>query len=156
MRQFVKFCIVGASSTAISTGIFSWLIYFQHLDRRMHFWLAGNPSLQQAVDHYQLYIQVAALVAFTVAVTNGFIWNNRWTFRHHDPARNRERFVKFILVNMVGLLLNQVILFFVNAMLTGGGRRAEKGLEPLIAFAAATAIVVFWNFLGNKHWTFKS
>jgi putative flippase GtrA len=62
----------------------------------------------------------------------------------------------FVLVNVVGLVLNQIILFVVNNLLTAGRPEAEKGWEPLIAFGIATGIVVFWNFLANKHWTFKT
>jgi putative flippase GtrA len=155
VRQFVKFCIVGASSTAISAGIFTWLVYGVHLDQVLHQALAGLPALQQFVDRYQIYVQVAAFIAFLFAVTNGFIWNNRWTFRQADQAGKHLRYVKFVLVNVVGLTLNQTILFIVNGLLTAGKSSAEKGLEPLIAFMVATGIVVFWNFLANKYWTFK-
>ena len=156
LRQFVKFCIVGASSTAISAGIFSWLVYFVHLDRVLHLWLAGWPSLQALADRHSVYLQVAALIGFLFAVTNGFYWNSLWTFRQTDPALRKIRYAKFVAANAVGLVLNQGILFIVNGMLVSGRPRPEKGLEPLIAFAVATCVVVFWNFLSNKYWTFKS
>ena len=157
VRQFVKFCIVGASSTAISGGIFTWLVYFVHLDQILHVWLTGRAIAEGVPNPYlPLAMQLAALVGFLFAVTNGFIWNSRWTFRQNDPARRKIQYIKFVLVNAVGLVLNQVILFVVHRMLMAGRPATEKGLEPLVAFAAATAIVVFWNFLANKYWTFKS
>ena len=156
LRQFIKFCLVGLSSTLISAGLFSWFVYGIHLDRLLLAWLQRWPSLQHVADQFQLYIQVAALIAFAFAVTNGYFWNSRWTFRQTDREGERRRFVKFVLVNIVGLVLNQIIVFLVNAALTAGRPRGQKGLAPLIAFGVATCIVVFWNFLANKHWTFKS
>ena len=88
-------------------------------------------------------------------MTNGFFWNSRWTFRQNDPAQRKSQYAKFVLVNAIGLVLNQIILFVVNRALTAGSPANEKGWEPLIAFAIATSIVVFWNFTANKLWTFK-
>jgi putative flippase GtrA len=101
-------------------------------------------------------VQVAAFIGFAFAVTNGYIWNSRWTFPRVDALRRHQQYVRFVLVNVVGLVLNQIILFVVNNLLTAGRPEAEKGWEPLIAFGIATGIVVFWNFLANKHWTFKT
>jgi putative flippase GtrA len=156
VQQFAKFCIVGASSTVISLSIFSLLVYHFHLDQVLHSALAGTPRIQQFVDTYDLYVQVAAFIGFTFAVTNGYIWNSRWTFPRTDSVKRHQQYVRFVLVNVVGLILNQIILFVVNNMLTAGRPAAEKGWEPLIAFGIATGIVVFWNFLANKHWTFKT
>lgn len=156
LRQFVKFCIVGASSTAISGGIYTWLIYGVHLDRIVDGWLAGAPQMRQIAGELRLYVQLAALIAFLFAVTNGFIWNSKWTFRQRDAALRRVQYLKFVMVNVVGLVLNQIIVFIVTGALTAGRPQHEKGLAPLIAFAVATGIVVFWNFLANKYWTFRS
>jgi putative flippase GtrA len=155
IRQFVKFCIVGASSTLISMSIFSLLIYGLHLSEVLHDALASRPQWQRVVDEYRLHVQVAALIAFLFAVTNGFFWNSRWTFRQTDAAKRKTQYAKFVLVNAIGLVLNQIILFVVNRALTAGRAVNEKGWEPLIAFAIATCIVVFWNFSANKLWTFK-
>jgi len=155
LRQFIKFCIVGASSTVISASIFFGLIKILHLDQVVYGWLSGWPRVQHFVAHYDLHIQLAALVSFVFGVTNGFIWNSRWTFQQTDPTLRRLRFVKFVLVNIVGLTLNQIILFVVYQTLTAGKPEANKDLETLISFLVATGTVVFWNFFANKHWTFK-
>ncbi|MDF2439304.1 MAG: hypothetical protein JWN98_288 [Abditibacteriota bacterium] len=154
-RQFIKFCIVGASSTLISLSIFSALIYGLQLSDVLYDALATRPQWQRIAAEYRLHVQVAALIAFLFSVTNGFFWNSRWTFRQNDPARRKSQYAKFVLVNAIGLVLNQIILFVVNRALTAGRAANEKGWEPLIAFAIATSIVVFWNFTANKLWTFK-
>jgi putative flippase GtrA len=133
IQQFLKFCVVGASSTAISAVTYALLVYRSHV----------NP-------------QLAALAGFLLAVTNGFIWNNRWTFRNTSTEDPRVRYVKFVLVNAVGLVLNQAILYAVLRLLGGESTPAHQSFAPMIAFAVATGIVMFWNFLANKYWTFKS
>lgn len=158
LRQFVKFCIVGFSSTVISMGIYSATVYYFHLDRMLHNALAGSPGLQSFADRNQVYIQVAAFFGFLFGVTNGFVWNSRWTFKESNPALRHAQYVKFVLVNIVGLILNQIILFTVMRILTMGQpvlHSEQKDLKPLLAFMIATGIVVFWNFFANRHWTFK-
>lgn len=155
-RQFVKFCIVGASSTVISTSIFSYLVYGAQLDVVLKNFLAPWPAFQAFCVANDVYLQVASLAGFVFAVTNGFFWNSRWTFRQTDPSLARVQYLRFVAVNIVGLTLNQTILFVVNRMLTVGKPAGYKGPEALFAFAVAVVIVVFWNFTANKLWTFKS
>jgi len=156
LRQFIKFCIVGASSALINLSIFSLLLYGLHLQEALHSALANHPQWQQIVTEYQLWVQLAALAAFLLAATNGFFWNSRWTFRHNDPSRRRSQYFKFVSVNVVGLILHQIILFLINRALIAGNAMNEKGWAPLIAFVMAAFIVVFWNFFANKLWTFNT
>lgn len=86
VRQFVKFGIVGLSSTIIDWGIFYLL------------------------NHYMVYYLTAKVMSFSVAVINSFIWNRRWTFRSQDPNRNKE-FIKFLLISLVGLTINALIMY---------------------------------------------
>jgi putative flippase GtrA len=146
LRQFVKFCIVGASSTLIDFGIFYLLIEIVHL--------------QQYVASLDVARALGVCAAFLVAVTNGFYWNSRWTFRNTDPEGMRRRYLKFVLTNMVGLGLNLSITLLlarltppvVIALLAPYLRK-----DPAAFFgkAVATGIVVFWNFTANKYWTFR-
>lgn len=153
IRQFVKFCIVGASSTVISFGIFN--ILYQKF----------NFPLVSAVT-----------IAFLLSVMNGFLWNRRWTFKEarHMPAH--EQTMKFLAVNMVGWFLNTTIVVLIVAHFTSGGHGVFGDQEQFLkvvwavvagkhsgynkwlvngALAAATCVVVFWNFFANRLWTFK-
>src|SRR5688572_18427285 len=79
LRQFVKFCIVGASNFALDAGTAYVLTYIVHLDWR-----------------------VAATIAFIVGVSNSFFWNSRWTFRALDRARQSQQYILFFCINVVG------------------------------------------------------
>jgi putative flippase GtrA len=131
-QQFIKFCIIGATSTVIDWSIFSLLF--------SHNW---NPN-------------VAQLISFSIAVVNGFVWNSLWTFRGLGAGRRHEQFVKFLAVNVIGLVLTLAInnsVFFVFT-----GHVLQKGepdkLHAYISKGVALLIVAFWNFLANKKWTF--
>ncbi|MGV3720489.1 MAG: GtrA family protein [Actinomycetota bacterium] len=147
-RQFVKFCIVGLSSTLIDYTIYLLLTEAINLQQ-----VLGIP-----VEGARL---AAQSISFGFAVTNGFIWNNKWTFRAGDVHGANRRYGKFILTNLVGLSLNLVILsavaHLVSATMVEQLRLLAHLNDPagLIGKTAATAIVVFWNFLASKFWTFK-
>lgn len=129
IRQFVKFCIVGSSSTLIDFTVAN-------------------------VAYYVLQVRPAALASvmgFCVAVVNGYFWNSRWTFRDRQRRAVHEEFVRFVTVNIIGALLNYTIVSLVLLL-------DNQDPHPKWVFNGAkllaTGIVVFWNFFANRHWTF--
>lgn len=90
-------------------------------------------------------VAAANPVAFVLAVSVSFFLNRRWTFRV-STGDHRMQYAKFFAVNLVGLALNQAILL---------GLHFGLHLNDLIAWFGAVAVVMFWNFFANRHWTFK-
>ncbi|HSV73094.1 MAG TPA: GtrA family protein [Chthonomonadales bacterium] len=131
-RQFVKFCMVGSSSFAIDFGVSYMLTYGLGL-----WWV------------------LAKTISFSLAVTNGFFWNRRWTFRAVGHRRKREQYAMFVTFNIVGWALNVCIMKTVFFISTGAwhGQQPERPMFVLATFAA-TLVVTFWNFFTNKHLTF--
>ena len=154
LRQFAKFAIVGASNSAINFG----------LSNLLHYKL-GWPLIPSLT------------VAFFVSVLNGFFWNRHWTFKEKRGKPAHTQSLQFLLVNIVGWLLNTTIVVLivasvksqghglfsdpdelshiVNAMLTNTGKHEYGPLLFNGALLAATGVVVFWNFFANRLWTFK-
>lgn len=144
-RQFVKFCIVGASSTIIDLAIYLSLIEIIHLQQ----YVGGLPTARL----------MAKSISFLFSVSNGFFWNSRWTFSSGEAVGGQRRYGKFVLTNVIGLSINLCILSLV----------AHVVPEPMVRFLSAylhdpagfvgmmTAMcfVVFWNFCASKYWTFK-
>ena len=97
--------------------------------------------LNQVLDVYHL---LAAVGAFCVAVTNNFILNRHWTFDAGDGHPGHQA-AKFLTVSVAGLGVNLVLL----AVLVSAGS------PELPAQAAAVALSVPVNFIGNKLWTFR-
>ena len=87
---------------------------------------------------------LAAVGAFGVAVTNNFAWNREWTFRAREGHAGFQA-ARFITVSLVGLGFNLALL----ELLVSGLDVAE-----LPAQAAAVALSMPVNFIGNKLWTF--
>jgi putative flippase GtrA len=87
VRQFVKFGLVGLSSTVIDWGIYLILTRF-----------------------LGVFYLMAKILSFSIAVINSYIWNRRWTFRSNDPAKLRQ-FIKFLTISLVGLVLNSLIMY---------------------------------------------
>ena len=124
-KQFTKSVIVGLVNTAID-----FFIYF---------------SLTRGTDFFERHLLSANIIAFSIAATNSFFWNKKWTFR--DQGKNYHvQYSKFLIVSIGGLILSQGIFVI--------GVHYLK-ISDIITKLAAVAIVTFWNFALNKWWTFK-
>lgn len=132
-KQFVKFCLIGASSAVIDVSI-----------------------ARQLIDRFGMYWLLANTLSFAVAVTNGYLWNSLWTFRGLGAAGRHTQYLKFVAVNLVGLGLNILIMGLMFLALTGHLRGNPP--KPVWWAAKGTAIVLvaIWNFLANKRWTFAA
>lgn len=119
--QLVKFSVIGGFGYLVNLAVFTVLV----------------SNLNSPVD-------VAAVVAFCVAVVNNFVWNRYWTF---GPGEGPMAFqaARFLTVSIVSLVVNLIML---ELLLKAGG----VGEIPAQAIAVATAMPV--SFLGNKLWTF--
>lgn len=136
VRQFVKFCIIGFSSMIIDVGISNVLTY-----------RAG------------LYWILAKTISFTIAVTNGFIWNSIWTFRGMGGGARHTMYMRFIAVNVVGLLLNIGLMKSVFLVALTPHVLFHQGTPPKpiwwLATLLAVVFVSVWNFIANRKWTFN-
>jgi putative flippase GtrA len=146
VRQFVKFCIVGASSTLIDFGIFYLLIEIVHIHS-----LVGHPDLARAL---------AVCAGFLVAVTNGFFWNSRWTFRKAEAEGQGKRYLRFVFTNAIGLALNLMVTLLVARivpapLLVPLAKVLKKDPAGFVGKGVATLFVLFWNFTASKYWTFR-
>lgn len=150
-RQFVKFCLVGATSTAIDFTLLNLLHY-----------RVGFP------------VALAATCSFFVSVCNGFYWNRRWTFRASSGDAKRQ-YPKFVTTNAIGYTLNLSIMTLalitashlhwitvretpaeIIRLLVAGQKETFPFLAVNGAKAVATVCVTAWNFTASKLWTFKA
>jgi dolichyl-phosphate beta-glucosyltransferase len=101
-------------------------------------------SLYVFVDLLHIPVLVAAAMSFVLAVINNFILNKFWTFR--NSGRNvKKQFIKFMIVSVVGLVLTEICMAFFVYLL---------GIWYIASKLATSVIVLTWNFLANKNWTF--
>ncbi|MDR3573517.1 MAG: GtrA family protein [Anaerolineaceae bacterium] len=127
-RRFLRFMIVGAGGTIIDFSILSLLK------------LLGLPTLP------------ANTISYLTGVINNFYWNRRWTFSETRAQRWDKQFVQFLVVSLVGLLLNDGLVVLLETPFNVWFGR--WGYIP--AKVIATGVVVFWNYIGNRLWTFRT
>lgn len=94
--------------------------------------------------HFLLASPVTASIlgALAGAIVN-YLLSYHWVF--HSRRRHSETLSKFVATGGVGLILNAAIMYVLVTI---------AGIHYLSAQLAATCIVLFWNFLGNRFWTF--
>jgi len=133
--QFAKFILVGSLNFLIDMGILNFLIFYTGIS-------AGLP--QSAFKGF----------SFIVAVLNSYIWNKFWTFRRSKTHSVRKEFIQFLIVSIVGFIINLVVDYlFVNMIHSFGGLPAKSWAQFSAMIAAIIAL--FWNFIGYKFIVFE-
>ncbi len=88
---------------------------------------------------------VANGCGFTLAVICNYLINRNWTFSSSNPSWVNE-FSIFVLVSLIGLLLNTGFLYFFHQ---------KKDKNFYVAKFMAIVLVFVWNFLANYFFTFR-
>jgi putative flippase GtrA len=89
---------------------------------------------------------VANVIAYLIATIHSFIWNNFWVFKSSEASFMKAG-TKFLIINLIGLSVNAMLMYFFVSI---------SNLNEYVALVITTAIVLFFNYFGNKLWTFKS
>ena len=129
LTRFVKFAIVGAFGAVIDFGLLNLLRGF-----------FGWPLLW------------ANTVSVSVAIVSNFIWNRLWTFPESRTRKKRTQLPQFTLINLVGLLINNLIVVGLDAVLVS---HIGEPWSYNVAKAIAIGVVLFWNFGANRLWTYR-
>jgi putative flippase GtrA len=129
LSRFVKFAIVGAIGAIID---FSLL------------------NLMKGVFGWDLLW--ANTFSVSAAVLSNFVWNRLWTFPESRNRKKRKQLPQFVLVNLVGLLINNVIVVGLDSVLVP---HIGEPWSYNLAKAVAIGVVLFWNFGANRLWTYR-
>ncbi len=104
--------------------------------------LAGLPTL------------FANSLSFTAGLVNNFTWNRLWTFNDLLQVDWRRQLMRFTMVSLIGLVLNNLIVLSLEGAFSSMFGQSEWSYLP--AKVIATGVVVFWNYFANRTWTFKA
>ncbi|MBD3330470.1 glycosyltransferase [Candidatus Peregrinibacteria bacterium] len=97
------------------------------------------------VEYISIPVIPASILSFLLAVTNNFLLNKSWTFR--NKSKNyRKLYIKFFIVSLVGLGLTVTGMHVMVNII---------GIWYMLAKVLTSLIVLTWNFLANKFWTFR-
>lgn len=130
VKRFVKFAIVGFSGLIVDFTVLNILAHI-----------------------FDVASWLALAIAFIVAATNNFIWNRLWVYPESRQHSLWKHFPTFLIVNLVGLLINEGILFAFEIPITILAGSEIIGLNVTKAIAAV--IVMIWNFVVNRLVTFR-
>jgi putative flippase GtrA len=120
-EQLVKFCVVGVTGYIVNLGVYVALL-----------------------DGANLHYRLAATGSFLVAVTNNYLWNRLWTFRHRR-GHFAYQGLRFLVVSVIVYVANLGILTTL----------VELGSGKIVSQAIAIVLVTPFNFIGNKLWSFR-
>ena len=93
LTKFLRFCVVGASGTAIDFGL-TWL----------------------CKEIFKIPKFIANAIGFVVAATSNYILNRIWTWGSTNENVGAE-YTKFFIVSLIGLGINTLILYILNEKL---------------------------------------
>ena len=139
-ERFLKFALVGISGTIIDFGIFNILIYMQF------------SSI------------FSSTISFFVAVVNNFYWNRNWTYPESKIQSIAPQLVNFSVVSIAGLLIRTILyklieqpnIYFAETILNENILLSSEVVGKNISLAMVITIILFWNYLANRVWTYKN
>jgi len=126
---FLRYCVIGAFVTFID--LFSVYVFREFVQAKL-LW--------------------AVLWGFVLANTTSFILNKYWTFKNYAENIVRQ-YTRFLIVSLVGLGLTIFLMWLLAEQWKLFSAWTPK--YYLICKGLTSGIVVLWNFLSNKLWTFS-
>ena len=118
IQQFMKFGVVGVIAFVIDYGLLAF-----------------------CTEILQVNYLVSATIGFTVSVVFNYLASMRYVFTHKEGMSRRREFVIFVILSVIGLIINNAIMW-AGVELVGG--------HYLVVKFFATAVVMVWNFATRK------
>lgn len=127
LQRFSQFAIVGILNTLIDLGFFNIFLS-----------LGVSPTASSGVS-------------FVIANLNGYILNRHWTFNDRKSERAIPQYGVYLLTNLVGLLVNILVVHFVLAANLSLPTTLVANLAKLLAIG----VTVIWNYGVSRLWVFR-
>lgn len=139
ISRFMRFATVGVIGAVVDFSIFNLLAT-----------LLGVRPL------------IAQVFSFSTAVVSNFIWNRLWTYPDSRSKPIQSQMIQFLLISVIGLLIRTPLFAFLepNLIRLFTGVLPAGPITPVFAghnvsLAIAIIVVMFWNFLANRFWTYN-
>jgi len=129
LARFLKFAAVGLLGMAVDLTILN--------------------VMHKAVG---LPLLVSNSISFTTAVISNFTWNRLWTFPESRQRPIIPQLGQFALVNVIGLGINNLVLWAVFQLTT---QFVRDPWDYNLAKVTAIGVVLFWNYFVNRLWTYR-
>lgn len=90
---------------------------------------------------FGLYYLISATISFSVSVVFNYFASMRYVFNHKENMSRRREFVIFVILSVIGLILNNILMWLGTSLL---------GISYLITKLVATFLVTIFNFITRK------
>lgn len=148
--QVAKFVLIGGLNTLVDIGILAALMSFFKTSAGID---PDSAIVNAGILTITFYFVYKA-TSFLFANVNSFFWNKYWTFSGNPAKNSGQQFVQFLVVSVIGFLIN---IFFTSFIFTsvshiGAINPSQWGL---ICGAIGSIAGLAWNFVGYKLLVFK-
>lgn len=118
IAQFMKFGVVGVIAFIIDFGVMVFL-----------------------TEVFAVPYLISTTIAFTVSVIFNYVASMRYVFVRKDDMSRRREFIIFVLLSVIGLVLNDVFMWLLVDFFF---------IDYRISKIITTVLVAIWNFLSRK------
>lgn len=147
--QFIKFGLVGVSNTLIYYVIENLGYYVVFRDAAMFGGLTALLGrLGLGVTDEQVKVEIIAIIAFIISMTNSFILNNRFVFRAEEKPSKRQLLRTYLKTALcyalTGIVLSPLLKLWMGAI----------GIPYWAGSLLSLVVTIPLNFVMNKFWAF--
>lgn len=93
------------------------------------------------VEYLGMYYLISSAISFTVSVVFNYICSMKFVFARRDDISKKKEFIVFLILSIVGLLINQAMMWIMVDKLL---------IYYMISKIIVTGIVMIWNFISRK------
>lgn len=148
--SFIKFACIGVLNTAID-----WIVY------SIFFYAFALQNFY--IGEFAAGLYLSQIVGFCAGVINSYIMNRKITFQTNGKFFGPQM-IKFLIVSVIALLASLITLYVLEDLM-GFGAMIENFKNTDQTFymvlcqyalkAAASALSIVVNYVGNRIWTFQ-
>lgn len=155
VERFLKFAFVGAIGAVIDFGTLFIL----------------QATILPPTT--RLNVVVASTIAFVAAIASNFTWNRLWTYPDSRSRSMRHQLALFFFISVIGWIVRTVwistaymplghtlmpiLLPEIQALRPGyiPSPSGEAKLGTMVAQLIGVVVVMVWNFIANRLWTYN-
>ena len=156
-ERFIKFAVVGVLGFLIDAGS---VLVLQN---------TVLPPVNELGEALATNVGLTQSIAFFLAVCSNFVWNRLWTYPDSRSHSAQRQLTQFVIVSAIGWgirtiwialsyeafgrlstsVLSQLSAEYAPALLD------QHKVGTMIALFFGVIMVMFWNFLANRYWTYN-
>ena len=103
--------------------------------------LIDYSILYICTDIFKIHYLISSVISFTISTIFNYILSIKWVFNLKENRNSKKDFVNFIVFSVIGLILNQIIMWFGVDILN---------IYYMITKIISTCIVMCFNFITRK------